>query len=67
MTMIPKVLTGRPVFLECAANGIPTPTISWLKDGMALHIPDDAGQLDGGGRFQVHHFKAQREVFFSLI
>ncbi|XP_026558988.1 hemicentin-1 [Pseudonaja textilis] len=30
------VLKGNPVSLMCLANGIPTPTISWLKDGQTL-------------------------------
>ncbi|KAL7984810.1 hypothetical protein Chor_003380, partial [Crotalus horridus] len=30
------VLKGNPVSLVCLANGIPTPTISWLKDGQTL-------------------------------
>ncbi|XP_034265503.1 hemicentin-1 isoform X1 [Pantherophis guttatus] len=30
------VLKGNPVSLTCLANGIPTPTISWLKDGQTL-------------------------------
>ena len=39
-----KVLVGERVFLECAANGVPLPSISWLKDGVNLH-------LGAGGRF----------------
>lgn len=32
------VLKGNPVSLVCLANGIPTPTISWLKDGQTFSI-----------------------------
>ncbi|XP_063154493.1 hemicentin-1 [Candoia aspera] len=30
------VVKGNPVSLVCLANGTPTPTISWLKDGQTL-------------------------------
>jgi len=41
-----KVLVGEPVFLECAANGVPSPSISWLKDGVNL-------DLDSGTRYSI--------------
>ncbi|CAM9592142.1 unnamed protein product [Lampetra fluviatilis] len=31
-----KVVSGRPLVLECEAAGHPAPTITWLKDGVAL-------------------------------
>ena len=37
---------GEPVFLECAANGVPSPSISWLKDGVNL-------DLDSGTRYSI--------------
>ncbi|XP_013923010.1 PREDICTED: hemicentin-1-like [Thamnophis sirtalis] len=32
------VLKGNPISLVCLANGIPTPTISWLKDGQTFSV-----------------------------
>lgn len=37
-----SVLLGGDVTLECAANGVPQPGVSWLKDGREL----DLGLLD---------------------
>ena len=36
------VLLGQDVTLECAANGVPQPSVSWLRDGREL----DTGLLD---------------------
>jgi hypothetical protein len=33
-----KALAGATVTLECAANGVPSPTLTWLKDGVALNL-----------------------------
>jgi neogenin len=32
------VILGEEVTLECAANGVPQPSISWLKDGRELEL-----------------------------
>ena len=49
-----KVVTGSEVFLECAANGIPQPSISWLKDGVALDPPtSDRLTLTGNGSLTI--------------
>ena len=37
-----QVVAGSAIFLECAANGAPLPTISWIKDGVALEADADA-------------------------
>ncbi|XP_049824864.1 neogenin isoform X2 [Aethina tumida] len=34
------VIEGQNVSLDCAANGNPTPTISWLKDGYTIDMND---------------------------
>ncbi|XP_017786594.1 PREDICTED: neogenin isoform X2 [Nicrophorus vespilloides] len=34
------VVEGQTVTLDCAANGNPTPSIKWLKDGYAIDIAD---------------------------
>ena len=36
-----SVLLGEEVTLECAANGVPQPTVSWLKDGRELDTGAD--------------------------
>ncbi|XP_031431207.1 LOW QUALITY PROTEIN: hemicentin-1 [Clupea harengus] len=33
-----KVQVGHPVELPCVAQGVPEPSISWLKDGTALEV-----------------------------
>lgn len=40
-----RVLIDRPVTIECPASGIPTPQITWLKDG----IPLEEGSVDAEG------------------
>lgn len=32
------VIEGQNVSLDCAANGNPVPTITWLKDGYAIDM-----------------------------
>ena len=33
-----RLLRGEQTTLECAANGVPQPTITWLKDGKRLDL-----------------------------
>ncbi|XP_036175213.1 obscurin-like protein 1 isoform X2 [Myotis myotis] len=50
------VLRGTEVVLACQAGGLPAPTLSWEKDGMALdevwdssHFALEPGRAEGGG------------------
>jgi len=45
-----KVMAGANVTLECAANGVPPPRLTWLKDGVALELED--GSWRPGPRYE---------------
>ena len=44
-----KALAGATVTLECAANGVPPPRLTWLKDGVALELDDASASDDDDG------------------
>ena len=44
--------------IECPANGDPTPTISWQKDGSDLVI-DDKVQVSAEGTLQIRKFSSR--------
>ena len=52
-----KVVEGLNVFLECAANGVPAPTISWLKDGKELEMEDRRYARTGNGSLVVNNVR----------
>lgn len=48
-----KVQVGHPVELPCVAQGVPEPSISWLKDGVALEVSRGDYRLSGDGSLKV--------------
>lgn len=34
-----------PVIFKCTATGTPTPTITWLKDGLEIHVVSEDSQF----------------------
>lgn len=42
-----KVQVGHPIELPCVAQGVPEPSITWLKDGAALLDGSDHRISDG--------------------
>ncbi|XP_043941249.1 hemicentin-1 [Protopterus annectens] len=45
-----SVVIHKPITLQCIANGIPIPTITWLKDGHPVNIAKANIKLESAGR-----------------
>ena len=58
-----SVRTGDDVTLECSANGLPQPTITWLKDGRELDLDllDTRHVRTGSGSLTIRHVTAGDE------
>ncbi|XP_068547343.1 hemicentin-1 isoform X4 [Anas acuta] len=44
------VVIHKPVTLQCVANGIPSPSITWLKDGQPVNTARGNTRLESSGR-----------------
>ncbi|XP_077188775.1 hemicentin-1 isoform X2 [Paroedura picta] len=45
-----SVVLHKPVKLQCISNGIPTPSITWLKDGRPVNTARENIRLESSGR-----------------
>ncbi|XP_015725366.1 hemicentin-1 isoform X1 [Coturnix japonica] len=54
------VVLHKPVTLQCIANGIPSPSITWLKDGQPVNTARGNTRLESSGHF-LQVAEAQRE------
>ncbi|XP_072199268.1 hemicentin-1 isoform X3 [Excalfactoria chinensis] len=54
------VVLHKPVTLQCIVNGIPSPSITWLKDGQPVNTARGNTRLESSGRF-LQVVEAQRE------
>ena len=54
----PKVLVGSSVVIYCPAQGVPTPSISWFKDGQPLEeVPGEIEVRAEGTELVFHNAK----------
>ncbi|XP_030626728.1 hemicentin-1 [Chanos chanos] len=53
-----SVVLHKPISLQCVANGIPAPSITWLKDGRPVDTSQEFLKLESAGR--VLQIKAAR-------
>ncbi|XP_059684707.1 hemicentin-2 [Gavia stellata] len=44
---------GSPLVLTCQVTGVPTPAVTWLKDGNPLESSPEWGLVSGGGQLQL--------------
>lgn len=57
-----QALVGSLLSLDCAANGNPAPTITWLKDGSV--IPSINYQVNNIVRLEVNELD---KIYFDLL
>ncbi|XP_035222665.1 hemicentin-1-like isoform X3 [Stegodyphus dumicola] len=62
-------VVNQTIILQCPAFGIPSPAISWLKDGEVLHSSVDSKHqiLEGGKVLKVNFAKQSDEGKYSCI
>ena len=44
-TPVANLRLGEPFFIECTVDGVPTPSVVWLKNGAELNVADDNIQI----------------------
>lgn len=61
-----EVLVGRPLSLICVANGNPTPTITWIKDGIVIQedgvLSVRAASMQSAGQYTCHASNSEGNV-----
>ncbi|XP_028259472.1 hemicentin-1 [Parambassis ranga] len=48
-----KVVLGKPLILECEAQGHPPPSLTWLKDGVPVRDGESVRVLDQGKKIEI--------------
>lgn len=57
-----SVIVNNPLELTCFASGIPTPKITWMKDGRPLPQTDQVQTLGGGEVLRISSAQVSVEV-----
>ncbi|KAL2089466.1 hypothetical protein ACEWY4_014154 [Coilia grayii] len=60
-----KVQVGHPVDLPCVAQGVPEPSISWLRDGAGLEVSTGNYRLAGDGALKVRKVSLEDEGVYT--
>lgn len=60
-----SVVVNNVLELHCEASGIPTPSLTWLKDGRPLPQTDSLQLLRGGGVLRVASAQVSRPAGFN--
>ncbi|KAF6032030.1 HMCN1 [Bugula neritina] len=58
---------SRNIYIECHAEGKPTPDISWYKDGLLLESSTEALILDSGRRLHLTQPSADSEGSYQCV
>ncbi|CAK6971319.1 hemicentin-1 [Scomber scombrus] len=48
-----KVVLSKPLILECEAGGYPTPSLTWLKDGVPVRDGESVRVIDQGKKIEI--------------
>lgn len=48
-----KVVLSAPLILECEAGGHPSPSLTWLKDGVPVRHGQSVHVLELGGKIEI--------------
>ncbi|MEE6528063.1 hypothetical protein FKM82_029962, partial [Ascaphus truei] len=62
-----KAVVGHSLELECSASGHPPPTLSWLKDGLAVSETDGLQVQDGGRTLRIHTVTESTQGTFTCV
>ncbi|KAG9483371.1 hypothetical protein GDO78_009341 [Eleutherodactylus coqui] len=62
-----KVITGKPLVLECEARGHPLPLITWLKDGVPVETTDNVRLLYNGKKLEIKNTGEQHQGLYTCV
>ncbi|XP_040264776.1 hemicentin-1 isoform X1 [Bufo bufo] len=62
-----KVITGKPLILECEARGHPLPLITWLKDGVPVETNDNIRLLYNGKKLEIKNTAEQDQGRYTCV
>lgn len=60
------MVVNNPLELHCVATGIPTPKLTWIKDGRPLPLTDAVHVLHGGEVLRKENAQVQCKLLFKL-
>ena len=60
------VIENRTVYIDCPADGIPPPTVEWLRDGVSLKFPHrNIRLLSNGHQLELRNVKLADEARYT--
>ena len=60
-------ITNMAVILPCESAGVPTPTVTWEKNGRPLEIVGPRMELIGSGSLRINSLKADDHGHYQCI
>ncbi|XP_026716212.1 hemicentin-2 [Athene cunicularia] len=58
---------GTPLILTCQGTGVPTPAVTWLKDGSPLESSPEWGLVSGGGQLQLSPLQPSHQGRYTCL
>ncbi|XP_073439014.1 hemicentin-1 [Dendrobates tinctorius] len=62
-----KVITGKPLLLECEARGHPFPLITWLREGVPVETSDNIRLLYHGRKLEITNTGEQDQGLYTCV